>query len=204
MADTRDPRPSTDEGSCEVSSYSCRATSSHVESERAPLLQDSQAGPSQQPKPSIAQRLSHVVQEPLTTLAKILLVLVLVLLLLSSVFIGLFAGAQHKLNHPKGGDGDGGKIPVTATRTETTTVFRTDTLSRTATRTDTFTTTETSVTSRTTTTTAVSETTAIETTTTTKTKTVIIPAPVPTDKPGEVGNAFPCYSVPFTYAAIVS
>jgi hypothetical protein len=47
----------------------------------------------------------------------------LILLLLSSVFIGLFAGAQHKLNKHKGdgGHGDGGVITTTATVTTTAT-----------------------------------------------------------------------------------
>ncbi|KAF9233936.1 hypothetical protein BU15DRAFT_90170 [Melanogaster broomeanus] len=52
-----------------------------------------------------------VVQEPLTGLTKVLLVEVLILLLISSVFIGLYAGAQHKLNL-KNGRG-GGEICLT-------------------------------------------------------------------------------------------
>ncbi|KAF9820117.1 hypothetical protein IEO21_01550 [Rhodonia placenta] len=46
-----------------------------------------------------------IVQEPLTPLTKVLLVVALIFLLLSSVFIGLFAGAQHKLNSGRGGGG---------------------------------------------------------------------------------------------------
>ncbi|KAI0319791.1 hypothetical protein OF83DRAFT_1108212 [Amylostereum chailletii] len=79
MAD-RDPRPSTDE-------------------ESAPLLND-RNDPSDihhQRHPSFLDRLGALVHEPLTALNKLLLVLLLAFLILSSVFIGLFAGAEHKL-----------------------------------------------------------------------------------------------------------
>ncbi|KAI0720938.1 metalloprotease [Cerioporus squamosus] len=102
MADTRDPRPSTDE-------------------ESAPLLQNvshPDDGPApQDEEPTFFDRLAAVVQEPLSPLTKVLLIATLVFLLLSSVFIGLFAGAQHKLNSGAGG----GQTTVTATTIATTT-----------------------------------------------------------------------------------
>jgi endothelin-converting enzyme len=105
MADSRVPRPSADE-------------------ESAPLLRDSDAGEAElngEAHPSFAERITSAVQEPLTPLTKVLLIVALILLLLSSIFIGLFAGAQHKLNLPSGGnDGDHeGKPPVTVTATTT-------------------------------------------------------------------------------------
>ena len=45
--------------------------------------------------------LANLTQAPLTPLTKLLLVLTLVLLLVSSVFIGLFAGVKHKLNEER-------------------------------------------------------------------------------------------------------
>ncbi|KAG1835663.1 Metalloprotease [Suillus variegatus] len=110
-----EPRPSTDQ-------------------ESAPLLRGGDDDPpqsAQSPHPSISRRIADVVQEPLTGLTKVLLVEVLILLLISSVFIGLFAGAQHKLNlrHgiPGGGDGDRGGGGITLTETATATVTHTTT-----------------------------------------------------------------------------
>ena len=146
--------------------------------EAAPLLQDvtHPDGEQQAPhNPSLTERVSSVVQEPLSPLTKILLILVLLLLLLSSIFIGLFAGAQHKLNHGKGGDE---KNPSTETHTETFTRTQTGTL--------TLTTTKTSVGISTTTT--VSTSTAISTSTAVSTSTVVIPAPEPTHIPEEVSR----------------
>ncbi|KAF5386857.1 hypothetical protein D9615_001643 [Tricholomella constricta] len=85
-----------------------------------------------------------IAQEPLTPLTKILLILALVLLLLTSVFIGLFAGVQHKLNLERGrhGGGDGEKPPpgtVTATFTTTSIVTSTETTTSTSTTTRTTT-----------------------------------------------------------------
>ena len=72
-----------------------------------------------QAQPSFAERITSVVQEPLTPLTKVLLVAALILLLLSSIFIGLFAGAQHKLHsRPNGGDHEE-KPPITVTTTTT-------------------------------------------------------------------------------------
>ncbi|KII88684.1 hypothetical protein PLICRDRAFT_141150 [Plicaturopsis crispa FD-325 SS-3] len=128
MTASRGPRPSTDE-------------------EAAPLLRDPETeendGESGLTPPTFAERhlgkISSVAQEPLTPLTKVLLVVVLVFLLLSSIFIGLFAGAQHKLNtKPQGGD-DGEETPppstftVTATTTGTTTAITTTTEVRTTT-----------------------------------------------------------------------
>ncbi|KAH9063412.1 Metalloprotease [Lactarius vividus] len=79
----RQARPSTDE-------------------ESAPLLPDSNTGnggPHPLPtSPSITDKLGSILQNPLTALNKILLILLLVFLLLSSIFIGLFMGSMHKLN----------------------------------------------------------------------------------------------------------
>ncbi|KAI0363474.1 Metalloprotease [Pilatotrama ljubarskyi] len=117
MADSsRAPRPSTDE-------------------ETAPLLQNvSHPDDGPQPEaeqPSFLERVAAVVQEPLSPLTKILLVATLIFLLLSSVFIGLFAGAQHKLNTGKGGGTT--TVVVTATTTAqstaTTTAVSTTTVS---------------------------------------------------------------------------
>ncbi|KAF9532319.1 hypothetical protein CPB83DRAFT_847643 [Crepidotus variabilis] len=47
--------------------------------------------------PTLGERINSIAQEPLTPLSKILLVLVLALLLTTSIFVGLFAGSQHRL-----------------------------------------------------------------------------------------------------------
>ncbi|OSD08705.1 Metalloprotease [Trametes coccinea BRFM310] len=114
--DSRAPRPSTDE-------------------ETAPLLQnvshpDDNPEP-QEHQPSFFERVAAVVQEPLSPLTKILLVATLVFLLLSSIFIGLFAGAQHKLNSGKGGQTTTVIVTATATSTaqSTTTAVATTTVS---------------------------------------------------------------------------
>ncbi|EFI28400.1 endothelin-converting enzyme 1 [Coprinopsis cinerea okayama7 len=109
---SRDPRPSTDE-------------------EHAPLLRgEENGGPSRRREyedQTLVERVNAAVQEPLTPLTKILLILSLVLLLLSSVFIGLFAGAQHKLNTGRGKPGDPGHEPITTTETMTRTWVTTTT-----------------------------------------------------------------------------
>ena len=88
MADySRDPRSSTD-------------------AETAPLLRggsdigNTRRANSDEPS-TLRQRANAIAHEPFTPLAQILLILCLALLLLSSVFIGLFAGAQHKLHTQK-------------------------------------------------------------------------------------------------------
>lgn len=125
--------------------------------ENTPLLRDPEDVVSNpRPPTSFAERVNSVAQEPLTPLTKILLILALVLLLASSVFIGLFAGAQHKLNVERGDGGNGHTHPpktVTVTATATTTA----------------------TTSATTTTTS----TAVSTATTSLPTTVTLPAPIP-------------------------
>ena len=106
-----------------------------VAAESEPLLHDPESGqeaPNGNAHPSFAQRLTSVVQEPLTPLTKVLLVAGLILLLLSSIFVGLFAGAQHKLNNVGNGGNGGGEKPEitytqTQTQTQTTTATRTST-----------------------------------------------------------------------------
>ncbi|KZT68178.1 zincin [Daedalea quercina L-15889] len=111
MADTRDARPPTDE-------------------ETAPLLQDvDHPNADSQPQRSSFASIMH---EPLTPLTKVLLVVTLLFLLLSSTFIGLFAGAQHKLNTGHGGDSPAtvtSTVYATATQTQTSTSTSTSTVS---------------------------------------------------------------------------
>lgn len=89
--------------------------------ETAPLLQNvshPDEGPfDQDEEPSFIDRLAAIVQEPLSPLTKVLLIATLIFLLLSSVFVGLFAGAQHKLN--QGGGHRDATVTVTATVTTT-------------------------------------------------------------------------------------
>ncbi|KAF8654168.1 hypothetical protein AX16_003697 [Volvariella volvacea WC 439] len=124
----RSPRPSTVE-------------------EGTPLIRgnDSDQGSEVGRKSTWSERISSLVQEPLTPLTKVLLIFVLILLLLSSVFIGLFAGAQHKLNVERGRHpGDGYPIPgPPSTTTITTTATWTRTATETAIETETETETET-------------------------------------------------------------
>ncbi|KAH8116927.1 endothelin-converting enzyme 1 [Phellopilus nigrolimitatus] len=94
-----------------------RAARPSTEHEDAPLLRDpdierTENGTHRPPRKSFSDHVNSIAQEPLTTLTKILLVLALFLLLLTSVFIGLFAGAEHKLNHQRG---DPRHPPVTTT-----------------------------------------------------------------------------------------
>lgn len=95
----------------------------YPESESAPLLQDvshpDDASVAAEEEPTYLERISAVVQEPLSPLTKLLLIAALIFLLLSSVFIGLFAGAQHKLNTGTGGATT--TIIVTSTSIATTT-----------------------------------------------------------------------------------
>lgn len=105
----------------------------HRIEEAAPLIHNGgHEGDQNTPDPptpprSFTGRLTEVVHEPLTGLTKVLLVEVLILLLISSVFIGLFAGAQHKLNLRKGHDGGNQGNDGTQTETETKTVTHTTT-----------------------------------------------------------------------------
>ncbi|EEB94648.1 hypothetical protein MPER_06503, partial [Moniliophthora perniciosa FA553] len=123
MAD-RPPRPSTDQ-------------------ESAPLLQDPDAeeyNSERDENLSFADRINAVAQEPLTPLTKVLLILVLIFLVLASVFIGLFAGVQHKLDVERGKH-DEPHSPSTVTRTATTTHTGTSTMITTTTSTSISTTT---------------------------------------------------------------
>ncbi|KDR81470.1 hypothetical protein GALMADRAFT_152331 [Galerina marginata CBS 339.88] len=91
-----------------------------IDEEHAPLLRDfgdDAPDANANTSSSLGARINTIAQEPLTPLTRILLVLGLVLLLTSSVFIGLFAGAQHRL-----GLEHGGKEPQ---RTETVTITTT-------------------------------------------------------------------------------
>ncbi|KAJ3821178.1 Metalloprotease [Lentinula raphanica] len=104
------PRPSTDQ-------------------ETAPLLRDpDEEDTAANEESTLMDRINSVAQEPLTPLTKVLLVVALILLLLSSVFIGLFAGVQHKLNLERGKHDDpSSTISVTLTATSTATATETAT-----------------------------------------------------------------------------
>lgn len=137
---------------------------------------------------SFGQRLGDALHEPLTPLTVLLLVGCLLFLLLSSVFVGLFAGTKHNLNLEKekhrGEDhtvtstyATTGTTVVTSlsstlsTKTEFSTIFTGTTSTSTQVSTSTYTTTSVS--------TKVSTTTSVETETETKTKTKTLPVPVP-------------------------
>ncbi len=157
-------------------------------SETAPLLQGvshPDAPPPQREEPSFTHRISSVAQEPLTPLSKFLCVLTLFLLLLSSIFIGLFAGAQHKLNSRNGGDGGGGGGDKPPAKTLTLTVTATDI--ETSIRTSLSVSTSISTDIRTSISTSISTDISTRTATSTEvhTKTVEIPVPVPTGSPPE-------------------
>ncbi|KAH9484148.1 Endothelin-converting enzyme-like protein [Psilocybe cubensis] len=94
-----------------------------VDEEQTPLLRDfGDDRPEQNTtnESNFGDRIHAIAQEPLTPLTKILLVLGLVLLLTSSIFIGLFAGAQHKLGLDHGG-GEHKTVTVTLTSTSVST-----------------------------------------------------------------------------------
>jgi hypothetical protein len=95
--------------------------------ESAPLLQDNGGPQAAAATPSITDRLGLLLQDPLTPLNKILLVLLLTFLLLCSIFIGLFIGSQHKLNNVPDSPG-GGKPPSTYTSIVTVPSFTTATV----------------------------------------------------------------------------
>lgn len=106
-------------------------------SERRPLLDDVEgeqdvAPGNQAPKNYEDDSfLTRILAEPLTTLAKVLLFVAVALLLLSSIFIGLFAGAEHKISDLKHKYAD---RPMTTTITET----RVQSTTRTKTATETY------------------------------------------------------------------
>lgn len=174
--------------------------------EARPLLHSGAHDENREPQPpdqgsphrAVTDRISDIVHEPFTGLTKVLLVQVLILLLISSVFIGLFVGAQHKLNLRKGGGGEGsGPGNGTHTKTEThivtytttraaSTVFSATTTTAVSTAFSTIfdSTTLTETATKTATTTAIYTSTSTYTTTDVKTRTVII-GPEPTGPPDE-------------------
>ncbi|KAJ7684669.1 hypothetical protein DFH06DRAFT_1156294 [Mycena polygramma] len=92
-----------------------------TDQESAPLLRDDAVDGdevrSEHAHPTFAERINSIAQEPLTPLTQILLVVALALLLLSSVFIGLFAGEYSKLKQHERDDGK--RAPPTITVTST-------------------------------------------------------------------------------------
>ncbi|VDC06015.1 unnamed protein product [Peniophora sp. CBMAI 1063] len=94
MADPdREPRASTDQ-------------------ETAPLLENEQP---------TSSKLGDLLHEPLTPLTQLLLILTLFFLIVSSIFIGLFAGAETRLKATP----EGGSVTVTSTITVPTTIIAT-------------------------------------------------------------------------------
>ncbi|KAL0063326.1 hypothetical protein AAF712_009821 [Marasmius tenuissimus] len=141
-----------------------------TDQETAPLLQDPDAEERNtliSEDATFGDRLSAIAQEPLTPLSKILLVLVLVLMILSSVFLGLFAGVQHKLKLERGRHNQPAPPSPPVTTVLTQTQIRTQTQTQTQTQTET----------------EIKTTTSGMTTTETNTRTVS--PPVPTKKPEE-------------------
>jgi endothelin-converting enzyme len=62
------------------------------------LLRHNEEEENEEEEPTFFTKLADIADQPLSTLSKILLAVCLFLLLLTSIFIGLFAGAEHKLN----------------------------------------------------------------------------------------------------------
>lgn len=112
------------------------AHSLNITAESAPLLNnDTEQDQEEEPRPFFS-KLADITEEPLTLLSKILLGVCLFLLLLASIFIGLFAGAEHKLNKP---------LPPVPTTSVTESYTLTDTVTATRVSTTTATATVTSV-----------------------------------------------------------
>lgn len=84
--------------------------------------------------------LGSILQDPLTPLNKILLILLLIFLLLCSIFLGLFIGSQHKLGNVPDAPG-GGKPPITFTSVVTAPITFTSVITSPSTTTLVFTTT---------------------------------------------------------------
>jgi len=92
-----EPRPLADEGKRVTLHFVWLALSSPSGSvESAPLLQGGESEHAE--RPSLYHKLAEITSQPLTAISKLLLAVCLFLLLLSSIFVGLFAGAQHKIN----------------------------------------------------------------------------------------------------------
>ncbi|KAF7295320.1 Endothelin-converting enzyme 1 [Mycena indigotica] len=101
-----------------------RAPRRSTDEEAAPLLRDDDddvGSTQEEEEPTLLERLNSIAQEPLTPLTQILLVVALVLLLLSAVFIGLFAGEYTKLKQREREDGPRPTVTVTQTAIVTTT-----------------------------------------------------------------------------------
>ena len=88
----------------------------------------------------MTDRLGSILQDPLTPLNKILLILLLVFLLLCSIFLGLFIGSQHKLRNVPDTPG-GEKPPITFTSVVTAPITFTSVITSPSTTTAVFTTT---------------------------------------------------------------
>jgi endothelin-converting enzyme len=90
------PRPLTDLGKSSVALRLLPELTSRAET--ASLLLHNEEEEGAEEEPTFFTKLADIADQPLTTLSKILLAVCLFLLLLTSIFIGLFAGAEHKLN----------------------------------------------------------------------------------------------------------
>jgi hypothetical protein len=90
------PRPPTDVGKSSAAFRSSTKLTGRAET--ASLLQHNEEGEDAEEEPTFFTKLADIADQPLTILSKILLAVCLFLLLLTSIFIGLFAGAEHKLN----------------------------------------------------------------------------------------------------------
>ncbi|EJD52946.1 zincin [Auricularia subglabra TFB-10046 SS5] len=99
--------------------------------EESPLLghhngHDARGHDDDDDEPTLYDRVLAITNEPLTPLHKVLLVACIILLLLAATFIGLFAGAEHKLHtRPPKGDPVTTTTTVVQTATETATVTTT-------------------------------------------------------------------------------
>ncbi|KAG8802324.1 hypothetical protein FRC16_009920 [Serendipita sp. 398] len=74
------------------------AIRSPTDVETAPLLRTNDEDRDEPEHHSFLHKLADVAEQPLTLLSKILIGVCLFLLLFASIFIGLFAGAQHEIN----------------------------------------------------------------------------------------------------------
>ena len=88
----------------------------------------------------MTDRLGSILQDPLTPLNKILLILLLAFLLLCSIFLGLFLGSQHKLRNAPNAPGEE-KPPITFTSVVTAPITFTSVITSPSTTTAVFTTT---------------------------------------------------------------
>jgi len=92
-----EPPPLADEGKRATLHFVLLALSlPSCSAESAPLLRGDEN--EQVERPSLYHKLAEITSQPLTAISKLILAVCLLLLLLSSIFIGLFAGAQHKIN----------------------------------------------------------------------------------------------------------